>query len=70
MNKEAISREEQVRLRYEIDILKNLDHPNILKLYEVFEDKSKIYLVTEICNGGELFDEVIKKHSLNEKEAA
>lgn len=59
MKKDKINKTEQVRLRYEIDILTNLDHPNILRLYEVFEDKKFIYLVTELCLGGELFDEII-----------
>ena len=38
---------EKVRLQYEIDILKNLTHPHIVRLYEIFEDKRHIYLVTE-----------------------
>jgi len=59
-----------VRLRYEIDILKNLDHPNILRLYEVFEDKKFIYLVTEYCDGGELFDAIIERKKFDEKDAA
>jgi calcium-dependent protein kinase len=59
-----------VRLRYEIDILKNLTHPNILRLYEIFEDKKNIYLVTEYCEGGELFDEIIKRGQFDEKDAA
>jgi len=70
MRKDKITRSEQVRLRYEIDILKNLDHPNILRLFEVFEDKRNIYLVTEYCNGGELFDEIIKRQRFEEKDAA
>jgi calcium-dependent protein kinase len=57
-------------MRYEIDILKNLDHPNILRLHEVFEDKSYIYLVTEYCDGGELFDEIIARKRFEEKDAA
>ena len=57
-------------MRYEIDILKNLTHPNILRLFEVFEDKKNIYLVTEFCEGGELFDEIIARGSFNEKDAA
>lgn len=57
-------------MRYEIDILKNLDHPNILRLYEVFEDKKFIYLVTELCQGGELFDEIIHRERFDERDAA
>lgn len=59
-----------MRLRYEIDILKNLTHPNILRLYEVFEDKKNIYLVTEFCEGGELFDEIIARGKFEEADAA
>ncbi len=59
-----------MRLRYEIDILKNLTHPNILRLFEVFEDKKQIYLVTELCSGGELFDEIQKRSTFNERDAA
>ena len=35
------------------------DHPNIVKMYEFFEDAKRYYLVTEICKGGELFDEIL-----------
>ena len=61
MNKGKMTSKEKTRLKYEIDLLKNLDHPNIVKLYEVFEDKQNIYLVTELCNGGELFDVIVEK---------
>jgi calcium-dependent protein kinase len=50
--------QEKIRLKYEVNILKNLDHPNIVRLYEVFEEKKNIYLVTELCEGRELFDEI------------
>jgi len=53
--------QERVRLKYEIDILKNLNHPNIVRLYEVYENKSSIFLVTELCDGVELFDEIAKR---------
>lgn len=45
----------------EINILSKMDHPNIIKLYEVFEDKRYVYLVMEECTGGELFDKIIDK---------
>lgn len=44
----------------EINMLKKLDHPNIIKLYEVYESKNSIYLIMEKCNGGELFDNIIE----------
>ncbi len=39
----------------EINILKELDHPNIIKMFETFEDKDHVFLVMEYCHGGELF---------------
>mmetsp|Transcript_18465 Transcript_18465/g.36964 ORF Transcript_18465/g.36964 Transcript_18465/m.36964 type:complete len:504 (+) Transcript_18465:28-1539(+) len=48
-------------LRREIDILKEVDHPNIIKLHEVYEDEKYLHLVTELCTGGELFDRIIAK---------
>ena len=50
--------QEKVRLKYEVNILKNLNHPNIVRLHEVFEDSRYIWLVTELCEGRELFDEI------------
>ena len=40
----------------EIELLKNLDHPNIVKLFEYFCDDDKYYLITEYCEGGDLFN--------------
>ncbi|GMH66284.1 hypothetical protein TrST_g8833 [Triparma strigata] len=48
-------------LKREIDILKEVDHPNIIKLHEVYEDEKYLHLVTELCTGGELFDRIIAK---------
>lgn len=70
IKKESMSSEEEQSFKHEISILKKLDHPNILKLYEVFEDEKRYYLVTEMCKGGELFDEIVLKVQFSEKEAA
>jgi Protein kinase domain len=48
-------------LKREIEILKEVDHPNIIKLKEVYEDERYLHLVTELCTGGELFDRIIAK---------
>jgi len=54
----------------EITILKELDHPNVLKLYEYFEEKEKVYLIYEYLQGGELFNKVKKEKVLSEMHAA
>ena len=54
-------------LRDEINILLTLEHPNIIKLYEVYEDDEQVYLVTELCTGGELYDRVVQKMRNNKK---
>jgi calcium-dependent protein kinase len=54
----------------EVEILKNLDHPRILKVYEYFEDDLKYYIVIEYCKGGDLFDKISKLKKLTEKQAA
>ena len=38
-----------------------LDHPSIIKMYDVFEDERFLYIVMELCSGGELFDRIISK---------
>lgn len=70
ISKANMSKAEENSLRNEIEILRNLDHPHILKVYEYFSDKNNIYIVTEYCSGGELFDRIVKAGSLSEKKAA
>jgi calcium-dependent protein kinase len=55
----------------EIKILKMLDHPNIIRLYEVFEDDKNFYLFNELCSGGSLVNKITNaKEKLTEKEMA
>ena len=54
----------------EISILKSLYHPNIIRIYEFFEDSRRLYIVMEYCSGGELFGEIIKRKNFNEIHAA
>ena len=61
-------------LMFEVNLLMKLDHPNIIKLYEVYENEEYIYLIMELCTGGELFESILEKtekgKSFTEKEAA
>uniref|UniRef100_A0A7N0ULE0 non-specific serine/threonine protein kinase n=1 Tax=Kalanchoe fedtschenkoi TaxID=63787 RepID=A0A7N0ULE0_KALFE len=50
----------------EISTLKLLKHPNVVRLYEVIASKSKIYMVLEYVNGGELFDIIASRGRLSE----
>lgn len=61
---------EKMRFFYEMEIMKKLDHPNILRIFEVYQDQKRYYLITELCTGGELFDEIAKKSVFSEKDAA
>ena len=58
------------RLANEISIMKECDQPNIVRLYEIYEDDRSVYLVLELCEGGEVFDYVLKKRHLSEQEAS
>jgi len=58
-------------LRREIEIMKKVgNHPNILKLFEVYETKKYFYLVLEYVTGGELFDQIVSRGEYSEKDAS
>lgn len=50
----------------EIEILKNIDHPNIIKIFEYFETDKKLYIICEYCKGGQLFDSLMQANFLTE----
>ncbi|KAG8099268.1 hypothetical protein GUJ93_ZPchr0013g36353 [Zizania palustris] len=56
------------QIKREIATLKLLKHPNVVRLHEVSASKTKIYMVLEYVNGGELFDKIALKGKLSEKE--
>ena len=61
------------KFKNEINVLSKVDHPNIIRLYEIFEDDRYISLIMEYCQGGELFQKINdlaeKDQSFSEKEA-
>ena len=62
--------DDEIALQSEVDILSQLDHPNAVKLIEIFDEESYIYLVLELLAGGELFDRIVEKENYSEKEAS
>ncbi|RKO84088.1 kinase-like domain-containing protein, partial [Blyttiomyces helicus] len=57
-------------LRMEIEVLQGLDHKHIACLRDVYETASHIYLVTDLAEGGELFEQIFAQGSFTEKDAA
>ena len=55
-----MSDEDKANMLTEIEILKSCDHPNIVRLIEVFEDERHWCLVMELMKGGELFDKILE----------
>jgi calcium-dependent protein kinase len=62
--------DEQERIFNEISIMKSLDHPNIVRIYEYFQDEKYIFIVMELVQGGELFEQILEVHHFTEALAA
>lgn len=70
ISKTSISSSQMLEVQQESEILKNFDHPNIIRIIEIIEDTTKINIITELCKGGELFDRIINSRSFSESVAA
>ncbi|WVZ21248.1 hypothetical protein V8G54_008570 [Vigna mungo] len=57
------------QLQREISTMRLINHPNVTKIFEVMASKTKIYIVLELVDGGELFDKIAAKGKLEEDEA-
>ncbi|XP_018115621.1 serine/threonine-protein kinase BRSK2 isoform X3 [Xenopus laevis] len=69
VNREKLSESVLMKVEREIAILKLIEHPHVLKLHDVYENKKYLYLILEHVSGGELFDYLVKKGRLTPKEA-
>jgi calcium/calmodulin-dependent protein kinase I len=68
-NRALIEESDERHLLQEVDILKRVHHPNIIRVYETIETKDKIYVVMELAKGGELFDRILAKGHYSEADA-
>ena len=64
------NKDDSERVEREIEILKNTNNINIIKTNEIIETKENYYLIMEYCEKGELFNYIVKKQRLNDKESS
>ncbi|KAI9913004.1 hypothetical protein PsorP6_004908 [Peronosclerospora sorghi] len=69
IKRQGLVAEDIEALTTEVAILKQMNHPNIMILYDFFVEDKYYYLVTEFMEGGELFDRIVEKSYYNEREA-
>jgi calcium/calmodulin-dependent protein kinase I len=67
LKKKAAEKKDMIET--EVAIFRQVDHKNVIKLHELFETKERLFLVTELVTGGELFDQILEKGSYTEDEA-
>jgi calcium/calmodulin-dependent protein kinase I len=69
IDKKALKGKEE-SLENEIKVLRKLRHPNIVQLFDTYDEKQYVYLVMELVTGGELFDRIVAKGSYTERDAS
>ncbi len=70
LKSKIINQEDLIRIAREIEMLKKLNHPNVIKIYKILEDSKQFYIIMEYCENGELFNRIVEKQRLTEDEAS
>ena len=65
-----IEKDDEIRVKREFEMLAQFSHPNVILVAEIFESEDSYYSVMEFCEGGELFNYIVKKNRLSEEESA
>lgn len=68
--KDKPSIEDEIEVLNEIEMMKRMDHPNIVKIFQFYNTKDIYYIIMEYCAGGELYYEIINKGKFSEEEAS
>ena len=68
--KKMVNQNDLQRVEREINILKNINHVNLIKINKIKEDAENYYLIMEYCEKGELFNYIVKNKRLKENEAS
>lgn len=69
IDKSKLDKQTSKKLFREVRIMKMLNHPHIVRLYEVIDTPKELYLIMEFCSGGEVFDYLVAHGKMKEKEA-
>ncbi|XP_063714547.1 serine/threonine-protein kinase MARK2-like isoform X3 [Symsagittifera roscoffensis] len=69
VDKNKLNASSLTKLHREVKIMKMVEHPNIVRLYEVIEERNFMYLIMEYASGGEVFDYLVAHGRMKEKEA-
>jgi calcium/calmodulin-dependent protein kinase I len=69
LSKRKMAEEDKASLMQEITIMKQIDHPNIVKMVDFFEDEGHYCIVMEMMQGGELFEQILNREQFSESEA-
>ena len=65
-----VEKDDEIRVKREFDMLALFNHPNVILVAEIFESNDSYYSVMEYCEGGELFNYIVKNRRLSENESA
>ena len=69
IDKKIESKLTMYQISEELKILKNLDHPNIIQVFESFEDEKHFFIVSEFCGGGDLLSKIYNIESFTENQS-
>jgi len=69
-NYEKARKNQTQTLKQEMVVMQNSDHPNIVRLFDYFEDHTRIYLIMDLCTGGKLIDFVARMKDFKESDAS
>jgi serine/threonine protein kinase len=69
VNKVGVSKNEIKELRHEVDILRIINHPNVVSCLDFYEECDQFYIVLDYVTGGELFTRIVEKEHYSEKAA-
>ena len=65
-----VEKDDFERVGREMSIIQSLHHQNVIKIQDIFENEDNFYIVMEYCEGGELFNYIVKKRRLSDEEAS